>query len=81
MGDIMFKLMWNRLIVVPWGPAARSRPLWVVYEMLVTNQPNKYKVMLRNQLMAEFGVDPFECKNAQTEEFKEGELRAQMSSM
>jgi len=63
MGSLMFELMWTRLVEVPWGAAAGSKPLWMVYDLLQGSVGGtKYKTMLRNQLMAEFGADPLECK-------------------
>jgi len=82
MGQLMFNLMWNRLIAVPWGAAAGSRPLWLVYDMLQAScGSTKYKNMLRNQLMAEFGADPLECKNAKFEEFKVDEVSEQLNAL
>lgn len=74
MGQIMFKMTWNKLIKLPWG--AKSRLLWVAYEFLQGNVEDKLrKTMLRNQVMAEFGADPLECKNAEFEEVTENEVR------
>lgn len=58
MGQLFFTLMWNRLLKVPWGFPA-NKPLWTVYDLLQGSvDGKKYKTMLRNQLMAEFGADP-----------------------
>jgi len=82
LGEVFFKCMWNRLIAVPWGTAAGTKPLWLVYNTLQTClRSTKYKNMLRNQLMAEFGGDPLECKNANFEECKVDEVSEQMNAL
>lgn len=81
-GQIFFNLMWNRLVAVPWGAAAGSKPLWFVYDMLQANLGStKYRTMLRNQLMAEFGADPLECKNASMEDFEMDEVSEQLNAL
>jgi len=66
MVQIFYRIMWNRLVKQPWGlgTADWSNCLWLVYDMLSKHVGGtKYKTMLRNQLKAEFGADPVECKD------------------
>eukprot|EP00092_Neocalanus_flemingeri_P022286 GFUD01024166.1.p1 GENE.GFUD01024166.1~~GFUD01024166.1.p1 ORF type:complete len:597 (+),score=169.12 GFUD01024166.1:50-1840(+) len=63
MGVLMFGMLWERLLAVPWGASAGTKCLYQVYDLLQGSVGGtKYKNMLRNQMMAEFGADPLEWK-------------------
>jgi len=63
MGRIFFAILWNRCVLASWGSASIRKELWMVYQQLTGSLDERSKPILRSQLRAEFGVDPFEGKN------------------
>lgn len=81
MGEIFFRVMWNRVIEAPWGSPKIKGELWMIYQQLEASLTPRYKKLLRKQLQAEFGVDPFEGKNGNNEksELNRNELTKAMN--